>query len=121
VNLSRALYLWALLPTAALAAEGVIMADEKGIDLVSVIMQGGIGGLAALVAVKMLLVLYQDKERNTASYNSKLLEVIEAQINVNKDLIASNKDLIHVMNEVKAITADNRTLFLRHINRDLVE
>jgi hypothetical protein len=116
-----ALYLWALLPTAALAVEGVILADEKGIDLASVIMQGGIGGLAALVAVKMLLVLYQDKERNTASYNSKLLEVIEAQISVNKDLIASNKELVHVMNEIKVITTDNRTLFLRHIGHSLME
>ena len=119
--MARALYLWALLPTAALAAEGVIMSDEKGFDVMAVIMQGGIGGLAALVAVKMLLVLYQDKERNTIAYNGKLLEVIEAQVSVNKDLIASNRELIHTLNEVKAITADNRTLFLRHIGRELVE
>ena len=118
---ARALYLWAMTPALALAAEGFITPDEAGPNISSVILQGGIGGLAALVAVKMLLVLYNDKERNSNEFHSKLLEVIEAQISVNKDMIASNTELIRTMSEIRAITQENRTLLLRHMNRELVE
>ncbi len=117
----RALYLWAMTPAVALAAEGLLIPDDAGVNIASVLLQGGIGGLAALVAVKMLLVLYNDKERNSNDFHGKLLEVIEAQISVNKDMIASNTELIRTMSEIKAITQENRSLFLRHMNRDLVE
>ncbi len=108
-------------PAVALAAEGLLIPDDAGVNIASVLLQGGIGGLAALVAVKMLLVLYNDKERNSNDFHGKLLEVIEAQISVNKDMIASNTELIRTMSEIKAITQENRSLFLRHMNRDLVE
>lgn len=117
----RALYLWAMTPALALAAEDFILPDETGLSISAVILQGGIGGLAALVAVKMLLVLYQDKEKNASEFHGRLLQVIEAQISVNKDMIASNNELIKTMNEVKNLTHENRTIFLRHINRELVE
>ena len=78
-------------------------------------------GLAALVAVKMLLVLYNDKEKNSNEFHGRLSQVIEAQISVNKDMIASNNELIKTMNEIKTLTHENRTIFLRHISRELVE
>ena len=117
----RTLYLWAMTPALALAAEGFITPDEAGPNISSVILQGGIGGLAALVAVKMLLVLYNDKEKNSNEFHGRLLQVIEAQISVNKDMISSNNELIKTMSEIKALTQENRTIFLRHINRELVE
>lgn len=117
----RALYLWAMTPAMAVAAEGVILPDESGLNISSVILQGGIGGLAALVAVKMLLVLYNDKEKNANEFHGRLLQVIESQISVNKDMISSNNELIKTMNEIKMITHENRTMFLRQMNRELVE
>lgn len=117
----RTLYLWAMTPAMAMAAEGVLLPDEAGLNISSVILQGGIGGLAALVAVKMLLVLYNDKEKNSNEFHGRLLQVIEAQISVNKDMISSNNELIKTMSEIKALTQENRTIFLRHINRELVE
>lgn len=117
----RALYLWAMTPALAMAADGLLIPDEAGLSISSVILQGGIGGLAALVAVKMLLVLYNDKEKNSNEFHGRLLQVIEAQISVNKDMISSNNELIKTMHEIKALTQENRTMFLRHINRDLVE
>ena len=118
---ARALYLWAMTPALAMAADGLILPDERGLNISSVILQGGIGGLAALVAVKMLLVLYNDKEKNSNEFHGRLLQVIESQISVNKDMIASNNELIKTMNEIKTITNENRTIFLRHMNRELVE
>ena len=117
----RALYLWAMTPAMAVAAEGVLLPDEAGLNISSVILQGGIGGLAALVAVKMLLVLYNDKEKNANEFHGRLLQVIESQISVNKDMIASNNKLIEVMQELKSVSYENRALFLRHMNRELVE
>ena len=117
----RALYLWAMTPAMALAAEGMLIPDESGLNISSVILQGGIGGLAALVAVKMLLVLYNDKEKNANEFHGRLLQVIESQISVNKDMIASNNKLIEVMQELKSVSYENRALFLRHMNRELVE
>ncbi|MBP6733527.1 MAG: hypothetical protein KA142_02340 [Chromatiaceae bacterium] len=115
------LYLWAMTPAMAMAAEGLLVPDEAGLSISSVILQGGIGGLAALVAVKMLLVLYNDKEKNSNEFHGRLLQVIESQISVNKDMIASNNELIKTMNEIKNLTHENRTIFLRHVNRELVE
>ena len=117
----RALYLWAMTPALAMAADGLLIPDEAGLSISSVILQGGIGGLAALVAVKMLLVLYNDKEKNSNEFHGRLLQVIEAQISVNKDMIASNNELIKTMNEIKTLTHENRTIFLRHMSRELVE
>lgn len=117
----RALYLWAMTPALAMAAEGLLIPNEAGVSISSVILQGGIGGLAALVAVKMLLVLYNDKEKNSNEFHGKLMAVIEAQISVNKDMISSNNELIKTMHEIKALTHENRAIFLRHMNRDLVE
>ena len=117
----NALYLWAMTPALAMAAEGLLIPDEAGLNISSVILQGGIGGLAALVAVKMLLVLYNDKEKNASEFHGRLLQVIEAQISVNKDMISSNNELIRTMNEIKNLTQENRAIFLRHMSRGLVE
>ena len=117
----RALYLWALLPTLAFSAEGLILPSEAGVSLSSVMLQGGIGGLAAVVAVKMLLILYHDKERAAAEFHGQLLTVIQTQITVNKDMISSNNELIKMLQELKTVTYENRTLFLRHKNKELVE
>lgn len=118
---SRALYLWALLPTIAFSADGLLSPCDSAVSLSSVVLQGGIGGLAAIVAVKMLLILYNDKERNASEFHGQLLAVIQSQITVNKDMIASNAELIKLMNEIKTVTYENRTLFLRQKNKDLVE
>ncbi len=108
-------------PAVAMAAEGLMLPGEAGLSISSIILQGGIGGLAALVAVKMLLVLYNDKEKNSNEFHGRLLQVIEAQISVNKDMISSNNELIKLMHEIRSLTHENRTIFLRHINRELVE
>ncbi len=69
----------------------------------------------------MLLVLYNDKEKNSNEFHGRLLQVIEAQISVNKDMISSNNELIKLIHEIRSLTHENRTIFLRHINRELVE
>lgn len=97
------------------------MPGEAGVSLSSVMLQGGIGGLAAVVAVKMLLILYHDKERAATEFHGQLLAVIQSQITVNKDMIASNHELIKMMQELKTVTYENRTLFLRYKNKELVE
>lgn len=112
----RALYVWAMLPTAVIAAEGAV---TNGFDLQSALLQGGIGAVFAGVAVKMLLVLYQDKEKNTASHHNELLEVIRAQIAVNKDLIDSNLRLITKMQEIHTVVLENRTIFQRHVTKEI--
>lgn len=98
-----------------------MLPSEAGVSLSSVMLQGGIGGLAAVVAVKMLLILYHDKERAATEFHGQLLAVIQSQIVVNKDMISSNNELIKMMQELKTITYENRTLFLRHKNKELVE
>lgn len=113
---SRALYVWAMLPTVVMAAEGAV---NSGLDLQSALWQGGIGAVFAGVAVKMLLVLYQDKERNTNTHHTELLEVIRAQIAVNKDLIDSNRQLITKMQEIHAVVLENRTIFQRHVTKEI--
>jgi hypothetical protein len=112
----RAIYVWAMVPTAVMAAEGVA---ANGFDLQSVLWQGGIGAVFAGVAVKMLLVLYQDKEKNTNSHHAELLEVIRAQIAVNKDLIASNLQLITKMHEIHSVVLENRAIFQRHVTKEI--
>jgi hypothetical protein len=112
----RALYVWATLPTVVMAAEG---AANGGFDLQQVLWQGGIGAVFAGVAVKMLLVLYQDKEKNTNTHHTELLEVIRAQIAVNKDLIASNLQLITKMQEIHTVVLENRTIFQRHVTKEI--
>ncbi len=112
----KALYVWAVLPTVVMAAEGAV---SNGFDLQQVLWQGGIGAVFAGVAVKMLLVLYQDKERNTNTHHTELLEVIKAQIAVNKDLIASNLQLIVKMQEIHNVVLENRTIFQKHVTREI--
>lgn len=112
----RALYVWAMLPTVVMAAEGVV---TNGFDMQSALLQGGIGAVFAGVAVKMLLVLYQDKERNANTHHTELLGVIKAQIDVNKDLIESNRHLITKMQEIHAVVLENRTIFQRHVTKEI--
>lgn len=112
----RALYAWAVIPTVAISAESAV---TGGFDFSSVLMQGGIGGLAAMVAVKMLLVLYNDKERDSNLYHTKLLAVIESQIAVNKDLIASNLALIKEMDHVRELVLENRAIFRKHVLKEV--
>lgn len=113
---SRALYVWAMVPSVVMAAEGAV---SNGLDLQSALWQGGIGAVFAGVAVKMLLVLYQDKERNASTHHTELLEVIRAQIAVNKDLIATNLQLITKMQEIHTVVLENRTIFQRHVTKEI--
>lgn len=111
------MYLWALMPSTVLAAESLVLAEETS-SIIPTLMQGGIGGLVGLVAVKMLLVLYQDKEKNSNEFHTKLLEVIESQIKVNQELISSNKDVVQTMTEIRDKVLENRTLFLAHMKHE---
>lgn len=111
-------YFLALVPAIALAAtEGLVISDEMNIGIPSMLMQAGLGGVVAVVAVKMLLVLYADKEKNAINYHEKLLSVIAEQIAVSKDMIASHGKLIESMSEVKSLTKENHDIFIRHLNK----
>ncbi len=111
------LYIWGLIPSTLLAAESVVLADEATSNLASTLLQGGIGGIVGLIAVKMLLVLYQDKEKNSNEFHSKLLEVIENQTKIHQELIYSNKEMIKLMIEVQEKVQENRALFIDQTKR----
>ena len=116
MNQKIAYYILALMPAVALATEKtLVLPEETGFSLTSIMVQAGLGGVVAVVAVKMLLVLYADKEKNAATYHEKLLEVIAEQITVSKDMISSHGKLIDTMFEIKKIVEENRAIFLRHI------
>lgn len=111
-------YFLALLPSVTRAAEGVVLPDEASLGLTSIALQAGLGGVVAVVAVKMLLVLYADKEKNAINYHDKLLSIIAEQITVSKDMIASHGRLIDTMIEIKRITEENRVIFLRYVGKN---
>ncbi len=111
------LYLLALIPTTLLAAEAVVVAEQVD-SIVPALMQGGIGGIVGLIAVKMLLVLYNDKEKNTSEYHQKLIQLIENQIKVSSELITSNNHVVRIMESIQKEILENRELFMNHIRRD---
>jgi hypothetical protein len=71
----RSVYILALVPSAAMAMEQTI-ADPW----MSLLMQLGVGGLVAMLAVKVALMLYQDKERASAEYHKEVLALTKQQI-----------------------------------------
>jgi hypothetical protein len=111
------LYLLALIPTTLLAAEAVVVAEQVD-SIVPALMQGGIGGIVGLIAVKMLLVLYNDKEKNTSEYHQKLIQLIENQIKISSELITSNNHVVRIMESIQKEILENRELFTNHIRRD---
>jgi hypothetical protein len=111
------LYLLALIPTTLLAAEAVVVAEQVD-SIIPALMQGGIGGIVGLIAVKMLLVLYNDKEKNTSEYHQKLIQLIENQIKISSELITSNNHVVRIMESIQKEILENRELFTNHIRRD---
>jgi hypothetical protein len=71
----RSAYAFAMLPAVAFAA-------EQGISdpWMALLMQLGVGGLVAMLAVKVALMLYQDKEKASAEYHKQVLELTKQQI-----------------------------------------
>lgn len=111
------LYLLALIPSTLMAAESVIVAEQVE-SILPALMQGGIGGLVGLIAVKMLLVLYNDKEKNTNDYQQKLIQLIENQIKISSELITSNNNVVRIMESIQKEILENRELFMNHIRRE---
>jgi len=100
-----------------MAAESVIVAEQVE-SIIPALMQGGIGGLVGLIAVKMLLVLYNDKEKNTNDYQQKLIQLIENQIKISSELITSNNNVVRIMESIQKEILENRELFMNHIRRE---
>ena len=72
-----AAYVVAVLPAIALAAEQAVNSTDPWAAL---IMQLGVGGLVAVMAVKVALMLYKDKERASAEYHQQVLALTKQQI-----------------------------------------
>lgn len=75
----------AMIPATVLAAEAITNIHEVPDSLISIFVQWGLGAVVGVVAVKMLLVLYKDKEQNIHEYHHRLLELTTEQINAIKD------------------------------------
>lgn len=73
------LYGWAVVPSLALAAESTLHLEPSD-GFLSLLVQWGLGALVGVVAVKMMLVLYKDKEESTRDYHAQLLELTREQI-----------------------------------------
>jgi len=71
----RAAYAFALLPSIAFAVEQAVSDPWMAL-----LMQLGVGGLVAMLAVKVALMLYQDKEKASAEYHKQVLELTKQQI-----------------------------------------
>lgn len=78
------LYGWALVPSLALAAESALHLESAD-SFVSLLVQWGLGALVGVVAVRMMLVLYKDKEESTHDYHAQLLELTREQITAIRD------------------------------------
>jgi hypothetical protein len=78
----------ALLIASAVPVVAVLAADAPALPAllpqadgwIGIVMQLGVGGIVAFVAVKMLLGLYKDKETSTRDYNAQMLEMLRQQI-----------------------------------------
>lgn len=79
------LYALATIPSTVIAAEAISTINEVPDSLISIFVQWGLGAVVGVVAVKMLLVLYKDKEQNIHEYHHRLLELTTEQINAIKD------------------------------------
>lgn len=79
------LYMLAMIPSTVIAAEAISTINEVPDSLISIFVQWGLGAVVGVVAVKMLLVLYKDKEQNIHEYHHRLLELTTEQINAIKD------------------------------------
>lgn len=79
------LYMLSMIPSTVIAAEAISTINEVPDSLISIFVQWGLGAVVGVVAVKMLLVLYKDKEQNIHEYHTKLLDLTTEQINAIKD------------------------------------
>lgn len=83
-----ALYTWSAVPSTVVAAEAAAHVTEFD-SLLTVLVQWGLGAVVGLVAVKMMLVLYKDKEESTRDYHAQLLELTREQITAIRDTKAA--------------------------------
>ena len=82
------LYGWALVPSLAVAVETALHLEPTD-GFLSLLVQWGLGALVGVVAVRMMLVLYKDKEESTRDYHAQLLELTREQINAIRDTKAA--------------------------------
>ncbi len=82
--MKAAIYLWSLAPVTALAVEALAAPNEHD-SLIAIVLQWGLGAIVGLVAVRMMLVLYKDKEQGVREYHGQLLDLTREQISAIKD------------------------------------
>lgn len=78
------LYLWSTVPSTVLAAEAALHLQEAD-GMAAILLQWGLGAIVGLVAVRMMLVLYKDKEAGVREYHNQLLELTREQITAIRD------------------------------------
>jgi hypothetical protein len=64
----------------AVVATDAVLPIPGGDGWTNLLFQLGVGGLVAVVAVRMLLALYKDKEGVTREYHAQLLDLTKQQI-----------------------------------------
>lgn len=112
--MKAAIYLWSLAPVTALAVEALAAPNEHD-SLIAIVLQWGLGAIVGLVAVRMMLVLYKDKEQGVREYHGQLLDLTREQINAIKDtktalekvdsaLELHNKEFVRFLDELRRIT-----------------
>ena len=77
-------YLWSTVPSTVLAAEAAAHVTEVD-GLITILVQWGLGAIVGLVAVRMMLILYRDKEDGVKAYHNQLLELTRDQIMAIRD------------------------------------
>ena len=100
-----ALYAWSAVPSTVVAAEAAAHVTEFD-SLLTVLVQWGLGAVVGLVAVKMMLVLYRDKEAGTKAYHNQLMELT-------RDQIGAIRDTKNTLDKVESTLAEHNREFQR--------
>lgn len=102
-----ALYAWSAVPSTVVAAEAAAHVTEFD-SLLTVLVQWGLGAVVGLVAVKMMLVLYRDKEDGTKAYHNQLLELT-------RDQIGAIRDTKNTLDKVESTLGEHNREFQRFL------
>ena len=103
----RWIYLGSVMPATVLAAEALTHLVESD-GLLTILIQWGLGAIVGLVAVWMLLTLYQDKEKGVREYHGQLLELT-------RDQIAAFKDTKNALDKVEGTLETHNREFVRFL------
>lgn len=107
-------YVWSTVPSTVLAAEAAAHVTEVD-SLITILVQWGLGAIVGLVAVRMMLILYRDKEDGVKEYHNQLLDLTRDQITAIRDTKAAldkvegalddhNKEFHRFLEELRRIT-----------------